>query len=131
MKTTKRLGIWMDHSIANLIKISKDAIVIKTIEATPLLTGKFKNLKKDENLKQNKEKNQLSIFYKKISEIIKEYKEVVLFGPTDAKNELMNLLKSDHLFENIKIEAINADKMTENQQQAFVKNYFNLFEKNH
>jgi len=32
------------------------------------------------------------------------YQEVVLFGPTDAKNELSNMVKTDHLFDEIKIE---------------------------
>jgi hypothetical protein len=47
-----------------------------------------------------------------------------LFGPTDAKNELLNLIKTDHLFEDIKIEVINSGKMTESQMQTFVREYF-------
>jgi hypothetical protein len=73
----------------------------------------------------NKEQHQQSEYYKKIGEIIKDYKEVILFGPTEAKTELFNILKADHLFENIKIEIKQTDKMTENQQHAFVKNHFN------
>lgn len=63
-------------------------------------------------------------YYKKLGDIIKKYQEVVLFGPTDAKNELLNLLKTDHLFEDIKIELINSDKMVESQMQTFVREYF-------
>jgi hypothetical protein len=48
----------------------------------------------------------------------------VLFGPTDAKNELLNQIKTDHLFEGIKIEVKNSDKMTEDQMQTFVRDYF-------
>ena len=49
---------------------------------------------------------------------------MLLFGPTEAKEELFNLLSEDHRFVNIKIEVKEADKMTENQQEAFVSNYF-------
>lgn len=49
---------------------------------------------------------------------------VVLFGPTDAKVALYNILKADHRFAKIKIEIKPADKMTENQQDTFVKIYF-------
>jgi len=49
---------------------------------------------------------------------------VLLFGPTTAKNELANLLKDDHLFEKIKVEVRQADRMTENQEHAFVKDHF-------
>ena len=55
---------------------------------------------------------------------IKNYDEVLIFGPTHAKEELVNLLKADRHFENIKIDVKHADKMTENQQHAFVKDYF-------
>ena len=48
----------------------------------------------------------------------------MLFGPTDAKTELFNLLKADHHFDKINIETKHADKMTENQQHAFVREYF-------
>jgi hypothetical protein len=48
-----------------------------------------------------------------------------LFGPTNAKTELINKLKEDHHFDEVKIEVKSADKMTENQQQAFVLEHFN------
>ena len=47
-----------------------------------------------------------------------------MFGPTDAKKELLNLIKSDHLFEKTKIELRNTDKMTETQMHIFVREYF-------
>lgn len=56
--------------------------------------------------------------------MIKNYNKVILFGPTDAKTELLNTLKGDHHFSKIEREAKQADKMTENQQYTFVKEYF-------
>jgi len=44
---------------------------------------------------------------------LKDYEEVLLFGPTNAKNELFNLLKDDRHFEKIKIEVKSGDKMTD------------------
>ena len=35
-----------------------------------------------------------------------------------------NVLRTDHRFAKIKIEMKQTDKMTENQQHAFVKEYF-------
>jgi hypothetical protein len=54
---------------------------------------------------------------------------VILFGPTDAKIELFNLIKNNRQFEHIKIATLPADKMTENQQHAFVKDYFHALDK--
>jgi len=125
MKPTKRLGIWMDHSIAHLMELTKDSIVTKTIESESKIQEKEQHTSKDESLKLNKEQNYHAAFFKKLGDVIKDFDEVVLFGPTSAKNELLNILRDNHLFEKIKIEVKSADKMTENQQQAFVKEYFN------
>ncbi len=124
MKSTKHLGIWMDHSIAHLMELTNDNIVSSTIESQPVIQGKEQNLKRDESLLHNKEQNHLSDYFKKLSKVILEYDEVLLFGSTDAKNELLNLLKADHLFSKIKFEVKLTDKMTENQKHAFVKDYF-------
>jgi len=32
-------------------------------------------------------------YYKKLSDAILKFQQVLLFGPTEAKNELLNLLK--------------------------------------
>jgi hypothetical protein len=124
METKRKLGIWMDHSSAHFIDSTFESMSSATLEAQigeqdePLNTL-------DESMIQNKEQNQLSVFFKKISEVITDYDEVLLFGPTDAKTELLNVLKNDRHFEKIKIEAKTADKMTENQMHSFVNDYFN------
>src|SRR5450830_270500 len=126
MKSKKLLGIWMDHSFAHLTELTNDTIVTETIESKPKLQVKEEDLYyKDESHMLNKEQNKLSAYYKKLSDVILDYDEVILFGPTDAKNELLNIIKNDHLFDKIKIEAKSADKMTENQQHIFIKEYFN------
>ena len=124
MEKIKHLGIWMDHSNAFLMELANDTIVTNNIVSESAHQEKEFNLYKSEKLIHTKEQHQQSSYYKKLSDIIKDYQEVVLFGPTDAKSELLNLLKADHLFDNIKIEAIDSDKMTENQMQAFVREYF-------
>ena len=124
MKKIKQLGIWMDHSIAFLIDVTNDTIVQSNIESEFTHDDKKFGLSKDEKLMHIKEQHLQSSYYKKLSDTIRQYQEVVLFGPTDAKTELLNLLKTNHLFENIKIKVEHADKMTENQMHAFVREYF-------
>jgi len=125
MKSKKLLGIWMDHSIAYLTQITNDRIETETIESKPKpQVNKADLYYKDESHMLNKEQGLLSSYYKKLSDNIVDYDEVLLFGPTDAKNELLNLIKENHLFDKIKIDVKSADKMTENQQKAFVVEYF-------
>lgn len=124
MKAIKQLGIWMDHSIANLIESQNDKMVRSTLNLTPAFLGPLENLRLNESLIQNKEQNQQSDFYKKLSNIINDYNEVLLFGPTDAKTELFNLLKDNRQFEKIKITVQSTDNMTVNQQETFVKDFY-------
>jgi hypothetical protein len=124
MTTAKNLGIWMDHSNAHIMEFTTDPIETRTIESKFTHDAKEQSLGKSENLMHNKEQHQQSAYYKQLGEIIKKYEEVILFGPTNAKVELLNTLRADHLFEKIKIDVKQADKMTENQQHAFVREHF-------
>jgi len=124
MKKNKQLGIWMDHSNAYLLELVNDAIIENIIVSESLNENEEYSSEKHEKQIHTKEQHQQSDYYKRIVDSIKNFQEVVLFGPTDAKNELYNLLKADHLFDNIKIEIKNSDKMTESQMHSFVLGYF-------
>ena len=124
MNTTKQLGIWMDHSVAHLIKLTNGSIETNTIESQPEIQADQQIVYKDESHSLNKEKGQLTAYFRKLGDLILEYDDVILFGPTEAKNELLNVLKENHLFDKIKIEVETADKMTEIQMTDFVKEHF-------
>ena len=124
MVAKKRLGIWMDHANAHIMELATDSIETKNVESAFTHEIKAESLGKTEHLMHNKEQQQQSAYYKKIGESIINYDEVLLFGPTDAKAELLNILQADHRFNGIKIEVKQADKMSENQQHAFVRNHF-------
>lgn len=72
----------------------------------------------------NKSQQMHEAYYKKIAEKILKYNHVLLFGSTNAKTELHNYLEKDMHFKDIKICIEPADKMTDNQKDAFVKRYF-------
>jgi hypothetical protein len=59
-----------------------------------------------------------------LGEVIKNHKRIILFGPTNAKVELFDILSEDDQFVKIKIEIKNTDKMTEDQKSSFVTDYF-------
>lgn len=124
MKSIKQLGIWMDHSIAHVIKLTNGTIETNSIESIPEIQGDEQIVYKDESHSLNKEQRQLSSYFKKLGDVILGYDQVILFGPTEAKNELINVIKENHLFDKIKIDVESADKMTEIQRNTFVKEYF-------
>jgi stalled ribosome rescue protein Dom34 len=126
LKMTKsiNLGIWMDHASAHIMEFSPDSMDIKTIESIFTNHENQHRTSKGEKLMHNKEQQSQAEYYHKLGEVIRNYEAVVLFGPTDAKTELFNILRKDQHFDNIKIDVSPSDKMTENQQYAFVKSHF-------
>jgi len=124
MKKNKCLAIWMDHSNAYLMELNNDTIVTSTVVSESLNHKEEYSVDIHEKLIHNKEQHQQLKYFKKLSESIRNYQDVLLFGPTDAKKELLNIIKSDHLFEKTKIEIRNSDKMTESQMQIYVREYF-------
>jgi hypothetical protein len=114
----------MDHANAHLMEFTTDPIETKTIASKFTHEAKENTLSKSERLMHNKEQHEQSEYYKVLGNAIRNYDEVVLFGPTEAKVELYNVLKADHRFAKTKIEVIPTDKMSENQQHAFVREHF-------
>ena len=122
MKTKNDLGIWMDHSTAHLIDINSN--ITNSITSDFTFNTKEEALSKSENLMHNKRQQMHEAYYKKISDEILKFNHVLLFGPTNAKVELQNYLNKDLRFKDIKIDIEPADKMTDNEKNAFVKNHF-------
>ena len=128
MKTLKKIGIWMDHANAHLIEFTDEVKPTQTISVDFDNQDKEETLQRSESEMHNKQQQKQLAFYKKLGANITDFDEVVLFGPTEAKTELLNLLRKDHQFDNIKIEVLNADKLSEKQQYEFVNEYFKKFE---
>ena len=124
MTTAKKLGIWMDHASAHLMEFTRDSIQTKIVSANFTHPEQGKSWHKSELQKHVKEQHQQAAYYQELEEVIKDYNGVVLFGPTDAKVELFNRLIKNHHFDKIKIEVKQVDKMTENQEHAFEREYF-------
>ena len=124
MKIKRNLGIWMDHSIANLLDFKNNIIVTSTIEADSFIRDDECINWKDESLIRNKKQIDLSKFFDKLIQVIKDFDEVLLFGPTEAKSELFDQIDQIPNLDLINITMKTTDKMTENQKQAFVREFF-------
>lgn len=123
MKNIKQIGIWMDHANAHLMEFA-DPMVTKIISSDSTHEEKKETLQKGESFMQRKNQQQEEAYYKEIGESIKGNDEVFIFGPTNARVELINILEADRQFSNIKFVTRASDKMTVGQTQAVVKDYF-------
>ncbi len=98
MNTENKLGICMDHHTAKLITYTSNGMQSKNLESAFTFEMKQETLNRSESIMNNKEQHLQASFFKELADIIKQYTEVILFGPTNAKVELFNILKSDSQF---------------------------------
>lgn len=118
-----KLGIWMDHSSAELID-NNSSKKEQIIESEFDFETKEEALSRSEDIMQNKRQQMHKAYYQKIADEIVNYDQVLLFGPTNAKKELHNFLNKDLHFKDIIFDIETADKMSDNEKKAFVKNHF-------
>jgi stalled ribosome rescue protein Dom34 len=124
MEKQKKIGIWMDHANAQLIVLNADK-ESEVIASKFTFDTKEEALSRSENVMHNKRQQMQEAYYKEIADTILNYKHVLLFGPTNAKTELHNYLNKDLHFKDIQVDIEAADKMTDNEKEAFVKKHFN------
>jgi stalled ribosome rescue protein Dom34 len=126
MKTVKKIEIWMDHSIAYIMEFTSNSFEIKTIESQiegqEELTKKFPFRRKE----NHNEKNNLFTYYNMISETIKNYKKVILYGPKGAKMEFFDVLSEDIRFFKTKVEIKDTEELNLQQQYDFLRNHIAL-----
>jgi hypothetical protein len=124
--TKKHIGIWMDHSIANIID-AKDFKMENSIKSEFTQDTKEEVLNRSEKTMHHKENQMQEAFYKKIGAVLLSYDRVLLFGPTNAKNELHNYLNNDIHYKDIQFDLTTKDNMSENEKTAFVENHFSKY----
>lgn len=131
METSKKLAIYLDHSEAKLFDFDTNAIEFKTIQSNFDNQDKMAILQKGEGHLHNKEQHLRQKYFENLGKEILNFDQVLLFGSTDAKRELFNYLIKNKRDTKIKIWVENSDKLTDNQQLAFIKNYFDKLNKEH
>jgi hypothetical protein len=115
MNIKKQLGIWMDYSNAHVMEYKLGfvgkRVIHSDISKKIIAEGDFPG-------------DSITGYYDKLKEIIKDYDELVLFGPTQVQTGLQNVLLSDSIFNHIHIELKEPTKLTDMEQYDFVKKYF-------
>jgi len=124
MKAKRKVGIWLDHATARVIEYNTQEIKAITIKSDLLGLDNQDSSQHSESLLHHKENKKLKAFYKAIIAIVENYDEILLFGPTTAKTELLNLIREEHKYDHLKIENKSAEKMTPPEEHDFVVNHF-------
>lgn len=132
----KKIGIWMDHNEARLIKPDATADQIRIMHSgiksreriagekgDGIQLGNYRSTN-NESHKHHKKQEELHSYYKQLAEELQAYDELFIFGPSTAHNEFHNYLLSERKFAGKRIVAEKADHITENQMREVVRNFF-------
>jgi stalled ribosome rescue protein Dom34 len=123
MKAVKKIEIWMDHSIAYIMEFTSNTFEIKTIESKIIIHDNEVNLIAHDKKTDRNKKSNLFTYYNAISEAIKNYKKIVLFGPKQVNMEFFDVLSEDTRFLKTKVEIKETENLNSKEQYDFIRNH--------
>ena len=125
----KTVGLWIDHEKVVIVSVTG------TEEEIKLIHSDIEEQRIEEQGRQNGRSipsddirlrvltEHLNNYYEEVISCIRDAKSILLFGPGEAKGELKKRLEKDNLGDRI-VGVETADKMTDNQIAAKVKEHF-------
>jgi len=130
------VGLWLDHRQAVMVSITDDAETIKRIdsdiERKVRLSGGSRTAKTPygpqqvsvDGKQQERINRQLHQYYQEIIRRIRDAAKILILGPGEAKTELKKEMEKSRELAAKKISVEPADKMTERQIAAKVRQFF-------
>jgi stalled ribosome rescue protein Dom34 len=103
MAPFRSLGIWMNDSSAHLINFENGLVVEKIVLSEHTTSSPPLSSSSDDSVPPNNP----SGYYDRIRERLMEYDDIVLFGPSIYKSQLLRYLQNDVRFDRIKIKIRN------------------------
>jgi hypothetical protein len=120
----KGIGLWIDHRKAVVVLVSNEGEKISEItsdmEKHVRFTGGATTAGSSEDVRDRQFENRLNSFYDAVIAVIRDGDSIQIFGPGEAKGELVKLLESKGL--GGRIDSVKTvDRMTDRQIAAKVR----------
>jgi len=128
----KKTGIWIDKEKANIVTLKDESEQFSTINSdikyynvkANKTIGGAKEVVKDRKYLE-REKHQIKSYFKEIASKIKDANAIVIFGPAQLRVKFKKELDKNYKQISAKVKSvIKANKMTDNQVKALVRDYF-------
>jgi hypothetical protein len=125
----KQAGLWIDHREAVIVVLTDKDEKITRIKSDAEKQTRFRGgsrkdgLQKTEAVRDKRLEQDLGKYFDDVIATIREAELIQIFGPGEAKGELVKRLEAEGLKERI-VEVGTMDKMTDNQIAAKVREYF-------
>lgn len=128
---TKQIGLWIDHREAIVVILSGETKEVKRIKSNDEKHVRYAGGSHSKNFKQitaedqmdRKFANHLNNFYDQVASVIHDADTIQIFGPGEAKGELVKRLEHEGLKGSI-LAVETSDKLTDHQIVAKVRERF-------
>lgn len=125
----KKAGLWIDHREAVIVMLTDKDEKLTRIKSDAEKQTRFPGgsrkdgLQKTEAVRDKRLEQDLGKYFDNVIANIREAGLIQIFGPGEAKGELVKRLEAEGLKERI-VEVETMDKMTDNQIASKVREYF-------
>ena len=131
---TSKAGVWIDHRKAVIVALAGDGEHLTTLVSNvekhlerggdSPLKGSYEALQVPaDDSRQRALTGELNLYYDRVIVVLREFQELLLFGPGEAKGELLKRLEKMKL--GARVSAVEKqDRMTDHQIAANVRAYF-------
>ena len=131
----KSFGLWVDHEKAIVVSLMGESHKVIQVESD--IEGYFRlkggsrsdapwgiQSATSESKRDFRYSKHLNIYFQHIIDLLKEAKQIYIFGPGEAKFELKKTIEKNNIFLGKISDIETTDKLTEPQIVAKVKKYF-------
>lgn len=131
----KLFGLWVDHEKAIIISLIDGSHKVTHVESD--IEGRFRlkggsrsntpygiQSATSESKRDFRYSKHLNIYFQHIIDLLKDAKQIFIFGPGEAKIELKKEIEKNNVFLDKISDIETTDKLTEPQIVAKVKKYF-------
>jgi hypothetical protein len=120
------VGIWIDHKRAVIVSVSAGRVTTKTLESEAGAHSRYSRQQDDGGEKKYEERHnqQLEQYYDDVISQLGQPEALLIFGPGEAKLELRERLSRSKAFSDRTVDIETADKLTDPQIVARVKEHF-------
>ena len=122
------VGIWIDHRRAVIVSVTAGRVTTKTLESEVGAHPRYSGQQDDGGEKKYEERHRrrLEQYYDEIIGQLGQPEALLIFGPGEGKLELKERLGRSKTFSELTVDIETADKLTDPQIVARVKEYFRI-----
>jgi stalled ribosome rescue protein Dom34 len=129
------VGLWIDHRKAIVVTIENDKEMVQVIASNVERRVRFSGGSRtatpyspqdvaSEGKRDERYRHHLDAYYREIIQAIHDADSILIFGPGEAKGELKKALEESRELGRRIVGVESADKMTQRQIAAMVRDYF-------